>query len=264
MMKYSLLLFLASTFLLSTTSMAYIKPIRLASDRRIEVVSYSPYNVVPTEGTTFTTTQITFGKNEFIEDVQNGDLGAWTASINKDLPNMLFVKPTAYDSHTNMTVVTNKHTYYFQMTSNKRIEQVDKKATYAIHFLYPQEQQRKVQKALLVQEQQKKAEVSALAKPTDYNWHYSFHGDRHIMPIHVFDDKQFTYLQLRPNQPIPAIFAVTSRNGEEFVVNYRIDGQYLVIQRVAPQFTLRDGKHHVATIFNDSLIRKMRSQNRNA
>ena len=236
--------------LLTTGAMAANKPIRLSADARIEVVAYSPYNVVPINGTTFTTTQITFGKDEYIENIQNGDLGAWTASVDKNLPYMLFLKPTAYGSQTNMTIVTSQHTYYFHLSSNAKGAKVAGTPTYALHFMYPEQQKAKVEKAILAREKQKQAEIYAFKNPADYNWDYSFHGDKRIVPTHVFDDGKFTYMQLQPGQPVPAVFAVTSPNGSEAVVNYRQDGQYLVVQRTAPQFTLRVGKTEVASIFN--------------
>lgn len=246
-----------SLLLIGSVTYAEQTPLQLSTDNRIEVVSYSPNNVVPIHGTMFTTTQITFSKHEFIENVENGDLGAWTANISKDIPYMMFVKPTVYNSHTNMTVVTNKHTYYFYLASNKQGDMNQTKATYAIHFIYPQEKIDKVERAIREREHQKQAELSAFQDPSQYNWDYSFHGDQTIVPIHVFDDGKFTYMQLQDNQNVPAIFAVTSASGKESVVNFRHDGQYLVIQRVAPQFTLRLGKEHVASLFNNKLIDKV-------
>ena len=79
--------------------------------------------------------------------------------------------------------------------------------------------------------------------------------------MHVFDDGTFTYLQLQPGQPVPAVFAVMNRNGKESVVNYRQDGRYLVIQQTAPQFTLRVGQDQVANIFNNRDIKKLNKHN---
>lgn len=112
------------------------QPLKLSADNRIEVVAYSPYSVVPVHGTTYTTTQITFGKEESILNVQNGDLGAWVASINPKMANMIFLKPVVYGSNTNMTIVTNRHTYYFHLISNTKGNLSQKQATYAIHFVY--------------------------------------------------------------------------------------------------------------------------------
>jgi len=253
-MKKSLQL-LASAYLCCSFISTYAleNPLHLTSDNRIEVVAYSPFNVVPIYGTTFTTTQIIFDKNEFIETVQNGDLGAWTASIDKDLPYMLFVKPTTFNSNTNMTVVTNKHTYYFHLSSNKS-PSANKKITYAIKFIYPEQKRAKAERSILLREQQKRSELSAFKDPKAYNWNYSFNGSRSIVPLHVFDDGKFTYMQLQNNQSIPAIFAVDNANGKESLVNYRRDNNFLVIQQTAPQFTLRLGDSTVASIFNNKLI----------
>ena len=246
----------------SQSALAVEKPRSLATDHRIKVVSYVPNQVVPVRATTFTTTQIVFGKAEVIEDIQNGDLDAWTVSVQKQLPNMMFIKPTIVGSKTNLTVITNKHTYYFHLISVR--EGTSKTPpTYAIQFIYPRQQQTQLIAQLNAQKQQRHTIANAKKNPAAYHWDYSFHGSRSIMPLHVFDDGHFTYLQLRPNQDVPAIFAVTNKAGKESVVNYRRVGNTIVIQRVAPQFTLRDGKYAVATIFNNRLIAKMRHAGRN-
>ncbi|WP_265183000.1 TrbG/VirB9 family P-type conjugative transfer protein [Legionella pneumophila] len=36
---------------------------------------------------------------------------------------MIFIKPTMFDSKTNMTVITNQRAYYFSLTSAKKLEQ---------------------------------------------------------------------------------------------------------------------------------------------
>ena len=83
------------------------------------------------------------------------------------------------------------------------------------------------------------------------------------MPVHVFDDGQFTYLQLRLGQTVPAVFAVDNAAGQESVVNTRTEGDYLVIQQLAPQFTLRQGEFHVASIFNNAMVKKIRENGDN-
>ena len=231
----------------------------LATDSRIKVVAFQQDNVVAVHATTFTTTQIVFGKDEVIENIQNGDLDAWTVSVQKGLPNMLFLKPTMLGSNTNMTVVTNQHTYYFYVVSNSHTSNQPSDITYAIHFTYP-EQARATQLANIRYNQtQRQAILNAKQSPNQYNWQYSFNGSRTIMPLHIFDDGHFTYMQLQPGQTLPAVFAVDNASGRESVVNYRVEGQYLVVQQIAPQFTLRQGTSTVASIFNTSLIQQLTS-----
>ena len=51
------------------------------------------------------------------------------------------------------------------------------------------------------------------------------------------------------NSEIPAIFQVDPF-GSELIVNYRVSGNYIVIERVASQYTLRYGKN-VTCVFNE-------------
>ena len=230
------------------------KPIELATDSRVSVVAFAENNVVSIQGATFVATQIKFGDEESIINIQSGDAAAWTAKVDEHLPNMLFLKPESYDSHTNMTVITNTHTYYFDIQSNKKDEVV--KPVYSLKFIYPVEEQRKQEQRLLKLQQQKEASLSAFQHPKDYQWQYSFNGDTRLVPLHVFDDGEFTYFQLRHNQTLPAVFAVDNPEAEESLVNSRREGDFLIVQRIAPQFTLRSGETHVASIFNDKLIAK--------
>ena len=75
-------------------------------------------------------------------------------------------------------------------------------------------------------------------------------GAREIAPIRVFDDGEFTYMQFRALTDLPAIFLV-DKDKQESVVNYRIEGPYVVIERIGSQFSLRHG-NEVACVFNRS------------
>ena len=66
-------------------------------------------------------------------------------------------------------------------------------------------------------------------------------------------------MQLRPGQTVPAVFAVDNSEGKESVVNTRTEGDYLVVQQIAPQLTLRQGTTKVASIFNNNTIAKLRA-----
>lgn len=233
------------------------------ADARIKQVEYQKNNVVTIEGQAFVSTQIIFGEDEVILDVQGGDEAGWTAHIDKSLPYILNVKPTLFDSNTNLAVVTtdahqDKRMYRFHLLMGKTVS--EKNATYAVEFVYPDKEEARLQETLDYLKHQQRAILNASRKPDDYHWDYSFNGDKSIMPLHVFDDGQFTYLQLRPGQAVPSVFAVDNKAGDESVVNTRIEGDYLVIQQLAPQFTLREGSHHVASLFNNPVIDKRRAE----
>ena len=212
-----------------------------AHPENIRIVPFVKNQVILINASTFTVTEIQFNDHERILSIQNGDIAAWTVDVGKTLPNRLFIKPTVPGSNTNMTVITDQHTYYFHLMSN-----VKKQASlYALKFHYPQSTM-KIDK------------LNDPHLPAAYHWNYSFHGSTSIMPLHIFDDGRFTYFQLRPGQATPAIFAVDNKKGKESVVNFRKEGNYLVVHQLAPQFTLRSGKNHVASIFNNRLIKAYR------
>ena len=229
----------------------------LATDSRIKVVAFQRNNVVPVIASTFTTTQIVFSRGETIENIQNGDVDAWTVSVQKGLPNTLFLKPTIFGSDTNMTVITTAHTYYFHLTSNPYRANQPNNTTYAIQFRYPEQARATLLANLRYNTRGKHPMLNAHKDSKNYHGDYSFSGPRSMMPLHIFDDGRFTYMQLQSGEPVPAIFAVDNAKGQESVVNYRREGQYLVIQQMAPQFTLREGKYHVVSIFNNRRIRQL-------
>ena len=52
------------------------KPIELATDSRVSVVAFAENNVVSIQGATFVATQIKFGDEESIINIQSGDAAA--------------------------------------------------------------------------------------------------------------------------------------------------------------------------------------------
>jgi len=248
---------------LSNLAAAEIQPKNTLTDARIKQVEYQKNNVVTIVGKPFVSTQIIFGDDESILDVQGGDEAGWTVHIDKALLNILTIKPTLFDSNTNLAVVTNdknneKRIYHFHLMMGAASKVNEGEATYAIEFVYPDKEKAILEKTLNFLQRQKDSILNVAKKPSDYHWEYSFSGNKTILPLHVFDDGQFTYLQLRPAQTVPSVFAVDNKQGEESVVNTRIEGDYLVIQQIAPQFTLREGEHKVASLFNDVAIKKLR------
>ena len=243
-----LILSLALTAI-ATTLQAQNNPTSLPTDARIKKVMFQDNNVIPVHGMTFTTTQIQFGDNERVLDIEGGDSTAWMVTYHPELANMLFIKPTIFNSSTNMTVITNRHAYYFHLTSNKKLEQTATQQTYALKFVYPAPVTSRV-----------KSRPPIPAQPKVLNTAYRFSGSPQLVPLHVFDDGQFTYFEISTNGAVPAIFAVDDKSGKESTVNTRRQGKYLVVQRIAPQFTLRQGGLSTS-VFNAREINRI-AQNR--
>jgi type IV secretion system protein VirB9 len=211
-------------------------PRHVAADNHVKVVMYDPNNVVTLKGCYGYQTQITFSPNEVVQSVSIGDSLAWQAI---PVNNNLFIKPVA-ESKTNMTVLTNTNSYSFQLDS------IDAKTkpTYKLQFTYPDGGYDAAGMTNAV----------ATVDPTKLNWKYSFTGDRSLVPIEAFDNGQFTYFKFKKDgmSHIPSIFIV-DKERKETLVNYHMQGDYMVIHDVAKQFTFREGES-VTSIYNDLAI----------
>lgn len=247
--------------MLPTMACAQNNPKAYPEDRRILKVNYQDNNVTPLRGKTFTATQVMFSDDEVVLDVEGGDSTGWM--VTHKLSNMVFIKPTVLGSDSNITIVTNKHNYYFHVTSNKTLEESPEQQTYAIKFIYPEEARREAKERAVEARRAQKEIIDPRKNPSAYNWNYRFSGSTQLAPAHVFDDGTFTYFELAKNQAVPAIFAVDDAQGKEAVVNIRRSGNYLVVQRIAPQFTLRNGGI-VTSVFNTNEITRIKQGRRPA
>jgi type IV secretion system protein VirB9 len=247
-------LLLSMACLLTATGLwAQNNPKPLPTDTRMKQVVYRDNDVVPVHGVTFTTTQIQFADKEEVLDIEGGDTAAWMVTYHPELSNMVFVKPTQFDSSTNMTIVTNKHAYYFHLISNKRLDKNPEQHTYALKFNYSQPAPKPTT--------MKQRTTKTAPKPKAVNTAYRFSGSPQLVPRHVFDDGQFTYFELTATGSVPAIFAVDDASGKESTVNTRREGKYLVVLRLAPQFTLRQGRQ-TASVFNAQEINRIAANRR--
>lgn len=229
------LCFLSVIFLLvSITAQAELYPRGLSADSRVKVVMYDPNNVVLIRGKYGFQTDVVFAPNETVQNVSIGDSMAWQAV---PVHNNLFIKPVA-SSKTNMTVLTNVNSYNFLLDStNPNIT-----PTYKLQFIYPNGGY----------DQTGNTNALSTFDPDKLNWKYSFTGSREILPSAAFDNGQFTYFKFKKGQKIPAIFVV-DRGRKETLINYHMEGDYVVVNTTASQFTLRDGGY-VTCVYNDKAI----------
>lgn len=231
-------LFLITIMLLASSHSvsAATVPQGVAADHRVKVVQYDPNNVVVLKGRYGYQTQITFAPSETIQSVSIGDSMAWQAV---PASNHLFIKPVT-ESSTNMTVLTNLNSYNFQLDSTN----TSVSPTFKVQFKYPDGGY----------DQTGTSNAVASFEPDKLNWKYTFTGDRTTAPIETFDNGKFTYFKFKTDgmSHQPVLFIV-DKNRHETLVNYHMQGQYLVVNATAKQFTLRDGDY-VTSVYNDLAI----------
>lgn len=220
------------------------EPRPLATDPRLKVIPYSPNDVFKFTGHYGYQSSIEFASDESIVTISIGDSQAWQIVPNQ---NRIFLKPVEQDADTNMTVITDRRNYNFELHAKKTDSVTDKNLTFVFKFIYPENEGGEGGEII----PQVSSEPDVENNPRAFNMKYSISGSESIAPVRIFDDGEFTYFQFRDrNATIPAFFMVDSE-GKEAVVNYRKTRNYVVVERVVGQFTLRDGQD-IVCVFNDA------------
>ena len=239
MMKSTIVATICVSMLTATPVMAERSARPGPVDHRVRSVVYAERDVVKLNGHYGFTTNIEFGENETIETVSIGDSSAWQV-VKPGQPNLLFVKPIEHKGDTNMTVVTDRRIYNFMLFARSTQSHRSRALTFHIKFVYPNDEKG----AVVYQNSQAGPYANVTGSkipPENWNFAYGYSGSRTLRPERAFDDGRFTYFAFSDLGATPAIFAV-DENGKESLVNYTKRGRYLVVERLARQFTLRDGK----------------------
>jgi len=216
-----------------------------AQDPRLVERLYDPTQVVQIEGKVNVQSTIQFGEGEVIENVAIGDSQSWQVTPNRRA-NLLFVKPLAPRASTNMTVVTNRHTYLFDLVASP----ANRTLLYVLTFTYPVEVEPVEENTEMASrnpgERPNALEMAAanddyaVLDPTRLNFEWASSGDRALLPERIYDDGTATFLAWPSGQPMPAIL-VKDHEGTEGPVNFAVRGDTIVLDIVPSEIILRSG-----------------------
>ena len=219
-----------------------------AEDARIVETFYDAGKVVRIDGRTKVQATIQFAEDEHIENVAIGDSQAWQVTPNKRA-NLLFVKPLAASAATNMTVVTDRHTYLFDLVAS-----AGAKPLYVLKFTYPEEPkpQLAAADAATSDEIAAASDPQAVTDPAALNFAWAGKGDRRLLPARTYDDGTATFLAWPAGSPVPAIL-IKDSSGTEGPVNFTVRGDVIVVDGVPREIVLRSGKDN-ATLINSGPV----------
>lgn len=239
-----LLYFILTILTISFEAHALREARATAIDSRLRVLNYSPYDVFKFEGFYGYQSSIELARGESVEQISMGDTMAWQIV---PIGHRIFLKPIEPNATTNMTVITNIRTYHFELHA-KEVDSInDPDLVFTVQFLYSDDEDsfENANAPLSV------PEGPDLSNSSKYNFNYTISGSELIAPIKIFDDGEFTYFEFRnKNAEYPAFFKV-NRDNTETLVNYRISGNYVIVEQVASRFTLRMGKE-ITCVYNES------------
>jgi type IV secretion system protein VirB9 len=212
-----------------------------ADDERLVSHVYDSHEVVRINGKLGVQATIGFGEKESIETDAVGDAESWQITPNKRA-DLLFVKPLTANARTNMTVVTDKHTYFFDLVASPRTRPL-----YMLRFTYKDEPRPAPEGAGAPQLSEAEQQAisgdlaAAPADPASLNFAWRPKGDAGLLPARIYDDGASTYLLWDSRQRVPAIL-VLNEKGEEGPVNYAVRGKTIVIDDVPGKIVLRIGR----------------------
>jgi type IV secretion system protein VirB9 len=215
------------------------------ADSRLQERFYDPNEVVTIRGRARVQATIQFGEGEVIENVAVGDSSAWQITPNKRA-NLLFVKPLSASAKTNMTVVTSKHTYLFDLIASPK-----HRPLYVLRFTYPEPEVDPEEEARLAAAQnaperanaielQAARDPYAVVDPARLNFAWTGSGAVALLPDETFDDGEAVFLKWAQGKSVPAILT-RNEEGEEGPVNFTVRGETVVVQDVPRELILRNG-----------------------
>jgi type IV secretion system protein VirB9 len=242
--------------LLAAIALSLAAPVA-AQDNRLQTLVFNENAVVRIDGKVKVQTTIKFAPDEVIENVAIGDSMAWQVQPNK-AQTILFVKPLEVDARTNMTVVTDKRTYLFDLVASSR-----NSALYVLQFRYPElekaaeearlaaiaEAEAQAARALDNPEQMAAAaDPYAVSDPAQLNFAWAGAGAAGLLPERTYDNGDAVFLAWPQGTAIPAIL-VMNEEGDEGPVNFTVRGETVVVDGVPATIILRSGRD-TATLTN--------------
>lgn len=226
-----------------------LKPV--TTDSRIKTLVYNE-NEVFTLVTNFGyQSNIEFGLAEEVDTISLGDQVGWQV-----IPGgrRLYVKALEENAHTNMTVVTNRHTYQFDLRSKKAGDGDEAQLSYVVRFFYPEDGWDAPAPAIPIDAVPVAAPVPVIpeAPAQAFNFNYTLTGPDGFAPLKVFDDGKATFF-LFPNnlRSIPKIYALQEGRTEALLPSHP-QGSYIVVDMVNPHYALK-ADNAVVCVFNETM-----------
>jgi type IV secretion system protein VirB9 len=149
----------------------------------------------------------------------------------------ILVKPTRPDLMTNLVINTNLRTYHMELRSTERTYMA------SVSWQYPQDQLI----ALRRQNQQAEAAqpVASGVDLANVNFRYAIDGDRAPWrPLRAFDDGRQVFIEFPRGigqGEMPPLFVVGPEGNTSELVNYRVRGHHMIVDRLFAAAELRFG-----------------------
>lgn len=148
----------------------------------------------------------------------------------------ILVKPVRPDIATNLVINTDRRTYHLELRANPSVYMA------SVSWNYPQDELIALRRSRAAAD--RAAPVAVGMDLSSLNFRYTIEGDRtDWRPLRVFDDGTRVFVEFPESVTqgeLPPLFVIGPK-GEAELVNYRVSGRYMIVDRLFTQAELRLG-----------------------
>jgi len=247
----------------AATEAARLAPRRAGWQGAIQVFAYAPGGLYQVYAAFGQVTDIMLQEGETLSDtgaVAAGDTTRWvigeaSSGSGPGRRTHILVKPTDPGLRTNLVINTDRRTYHVELRSTPAIYMA------SVGWSYPQDDLIAVRASAQAAAQVAATQVQTGIDPAKLDFAYRLSGaNPPWRPVQVFDDGAKTYLLFPDNigqTELPPLFLIGEKNRAE-LVNYRVSGRYMVVDRLFAVAELRLGTKKPQTV----RIERVRGQER--
>ena len=259
---------LCSTLLLAAPALAEAKTpasVAAATDRArvapraagwqgaTQIFAYAPGSLYQVAAAVGRVTAIQLQQGESLSDtgaVAAGDTVRWVigeaaSGSGSSRRTLILVKPTDPGLVTNLVINTDRRTYIVELRSST--------STYmaSVAWSYPQDELIALKASTDAAARIAETQVASGLDPARLAFGYRLKGDKpDWRPTQVFDDGTKTYILFPAGiaqSELPPLFLIGERNKAE-LVNYRVSGRYMIVDRLFAAAELRLGTTKPQTV----------------
>lgn len=177
-------------------------------------------------------------------NAKHWEMGETATGSGRDEKTVLILRPKKAGLKTNMMITTDRRIYMMEAKSLP-------KGVYnaSVSWYYPQDEFKDLIKSSANKAQLEEQVVAGNVNLNDLNYNYDLNsvqgGEPDWMPIEAFDDGLKTYIRFNNElgtTKAPILY-VMSEEGKAEIVNYRVRGNFYVIDRLIKVAELRLGKN---------------------
>jgi len=148
----------------------------------------------------------------------------------------ILVKPTRPDIATNLVINTDRRTYHLELRANPSVYMA------SVSWTYPEDELIALRRAQA--EAERAAPIAAGMDLASLDFRYRIEGDKPAWrPLRAFDDGTRVFIEFPESiaqGELPPLFVLGAR-GEADLVNYRVSGRYMIVDRLFAAAELRLG-----------------------